>query len=52
MTLRPVAVTDLKGYVMLLTDFADGSDGLKLRYVQKDSEQMIAADSEVDGGLY
>jgi hypothetical protein len=36
---------------MLLTEFADGSDDLKLRHVHKNSEQMTAADSGLDAGL-
>jgi hypothetical protein len=43
-TLEFVAVTDLKGYAMLLIVFADDSEGLRLKYVQKDAEQMTAVD--------
>jgi hypothetical protein len=53
-TLEFVAVTDLKGYAMSPIVFADGSDGLRLRCVQKDAEQMTAVDLEVgmaDAGL-
>jgi hypothetical protein len=50
-TLGSVAVIDLWGYVMLPIESASGSDGLKLRHVQRYSEEMIAADSGVDVGL-
>jgi hypothetical protein len=45
-------VTDLN--VTLLTEPAYGSDGWKLRYVQKDAELMTAVDLEfgmTDAGL-
>jgi hypothetical protein len=50
-----VAVTGLKDYAVLLIEPGDGYDGLELRYVQKNDEQMTAVDLEfgmTDAGLY